>query len=553
MKSIIPLLQSLISFVLFLTIGYLSLIILKANTSLQNLMQIFYILAIVIGISFKTILPKLSKENKHYFFIIASLPVVAFIYLLVFSTGILFSPYLVLTHFFAIATSFLLSPQISIAFVISTTMLITGNALAEGSIQSIITKNTFLGILIGISYAGLIPLSYILAKEYKLKEEWARILEQQIATSKTQEEELLKSINEIVIVIDNNFRILYLNKTASKTFNYKSEAIHKNIYKLFKFKNSEGLDLYSYSLPFVQIIKSGQPQTIRGLQIKGNKDQFASFDMKIIPALEKGQTIGLILIMQDISQQKNIALKQIQTSSLALSKFLQHLSLQKKSIQDINSNSNKSTSSTKLLEQNHTLEQMAEDLIYIMRIESGDTGTISNIFDIGLLIDKLILEENHTQNKNGVLLYPIIPSNKKGLLMPPQKKIQLQFLKRNFPDIYIVGNENIIKQSLKRILSLLYLTSYNRSSISVQVTKIKEIATISFISHENILTSPKANNLFEKYYGNLADTKELSTGSGLEGYIAKTLLERTGAHIKTSTNTNNKSLTVSISFGVHNK
>ena len=80
----------------------------------------------------------------------------------------------------------------------------------------------------------------------------------------------------------------------------------------------------------------------------------------------------------------------------------------------------------------------------------------------------------------------------------------------------------------------------------------KELATINLISHKSVVPDKQAMNLFEKYYGQLSGLPELKLGSGLEGFIAKTILERMGANVTTST-TGEKSLTVIIRFGVYTK
>src|SRR3990167_2784101 len=540
------------SFIFFLLIGYISIFILRADTTLQSLMQIFYILAIIIGISLKTFLPKIRKDKKIYFYIIALTPVVAFIYLLIFSTGSIFSPYLILTHFFTIAVSFLISPLIAVSFVFATISLLVYNSVLDTALKTLSSQNPFLGILYVISYLGLIPLSYILAKEYKVKEEWAKILEKQIATSKTQEEEFLKNISEVIIVIDVNFKILYINKKAEEYFNLNNDAINKNIYELFKFKNKDGIDIYSYSLPFTQTIQSKQPQKLLDLQIKTNVGSFKKIDMKIIPAIESEKSIGLILIIQDRSNMDTMLTQKEETSTSALRKFLELISNQKDTIQTLTLPPSEQQKLDSLKKQNQTLIQAAEDLMYTIRIESGEIGVISNIFDIGKLLDEIIIKENKKGNSTGVLLYPRISENKKDILMPKLKKVELKFAKRNFPEIFIIGDETSVEQSVTRVLKLLYLTSSNSSPITVDVLRDKELATINLISHKSVVPDKQAMNLFEKYYGQLSGLPELKLGSGLEGFIAKTILERMGANVTTST-TGEKSLTVIIRFGVYTK
>src|SRR3989344_1028090 len=243
--------QGLIAFIYFLLIGTASSYILKKDISLELLMQIFTILLIFIGIITKFVLPKIKKPVKNYIIPLALLPIVLLIYLLILSTGILFSPFLILSHFFAIGVAFLISPQISVSFILSTFILFVVHLIFENSLCQFLSNNSFLAIIYTISYLGLIPFSYILAKEYKIKEEWLAILENQIATSQIEEEQLLKNIQEAVILINNNFDILYTNQTAQNLFKLGANVINQNFYKVFNLKDTGGRNLFAYSLPFV--------------------------------------------------------------------------------------------------------------------------------------------------------------------------------------------------------------------------------------------------------------------------------------------------------------
>ncbi|OGD86820.1 hypothetical protein A2164_02595 [Candidatus Curtissbacteria bacterium RBG_13_35_7] len=539
---------ALISLIYFLILGFGSSYILQKEITLQNLMQIFFILIILAAVSSKVVLPKILQPLKTYATLLLLMPIILFIYILILSTGITQSPYLILTHFFAIGLAFLLAPQIAISFISATVFLILTNIFLDQSLAEFLSQSPFLNILYLISYIALIPFSYILAKEYKIKEEWARILEQQIATSKSQEEELLKNITEIIIVIDPQFNIVYLNQAATKFTKYGNEAIKQDFYKLFKFKDGEGRDLFPYSLPFLETIKSKAPQILENLQIQTKEKTFTKIDMKIIPAITQEKPLGLILIIQDRSHKDYTQKKVENITTAALGKFLDSLTRQKTVLHSIKQNNISLLQLNNLINQNLELSRFAQDFVYTLKLESGEIGALSDLLDLGEIIQDIMAEELIRAQDFNIMLYSK-PQETEQEIVQPRSKSNIFRKHKIFPEVYITGNKSWIRNSVQRILELVYRTSYKNSIVTLNVKRIENMAKIEVVSPKNKLQAPQAYDLFEKFHGSLAMHPDLLTTSGLEGYIAKSLLERMGASIKISSE-NETNLIFEITFGI---
>jgi len=98
------------SFLYFLVVGLISFLILRSEIALETIMKIIAIYALWILISAKFILSRGKQESRGVVYLGGLLPIILFGYFLIFATGGLSSPFLILSHFFAIGIAFLLSP-----------------------------------------------------------------------------------------------------------------------------------------------------------------------------------------------------------------------------------------------------------------------------------------------------------------------------------------------------------------------------------------------------------------------------------------------------------
>lgn len=530
------------SFAYFLALGFAAAFILHKAISLTTIMQIFSILAVLIIVSSKFILPKIKNPAKTIVLFLLLLPVVLLIYFLILTTNLIFSPFIILTHFFAIGVAFLISPQISVTYIIATLTLIITQLSINQSLLPLVTNSPLLSLLYFISYVGLIPFSFILARQYKFKEEWAQILEKQIATSQTQEEELLKNIKEAIFVVDTNFKLVYLNEAACQFSKYNQQDLDKDFPQLFAFKDDKGRDLPANSLPLAQALNSKVQFFMQNIQIAAKDKNFATIDLKILPAIAADGPMGLILIVEEKSAHKKLDKQQETTASLALAKFLNLLTGQKQQITTIRQKIDPEKITT-LLNQNELLSRLAQDFIYVLRLESGKTNLYSQLIDLGKIIQDLIEEQKPQAQIYSLELMPIVTQQPKPI---QPKTLQIPLEKRIFDKLYVIGNPTWIKDALGRILYLIFLTSIPKSQIMVEVKQEQELLKVTFTSKSKI-TKDKAAKLFEKFDPSLVNIPQLANATGLEGYIAKSLITRMGANLEI--NDAQESLTFTTTLG----
>jgi len=481
----------------FLILGFGAILILHKAISLTTIMQIFSILAILIIASSKFVLPHIKNPAKTIVIFVALAPAVFLINLLILTTNLIFSPFIILTHFFAIGTAFLISPQIAVTYIASTLIILVIQLATSQALVPLVSNSPLLALLYLISYAGLVPFLFILAKQYKFKEEWAQILEKQIATSQVQEEQLLRNIDEAVVVIDPTFSILYINQKARELFRFGSEVLRKDFYKVFSLKDTDGRDLYSYSLPFDEIIKSKLPQILKDLQIAGLDKKFIKVGLRIIPAITAEGPLGLILVIYDKTSKALEVKKQQNTIDAALSKFIFFLENQKNSIESLKTASD----TARLLAQNERLTHLAEDFVYALRLQSGEIGSLSNLVDLGLVLQSVIdFQRKKAQTFSVILEIPTAQSQYRPIM--PKTKITIATKHKIFPEVYVIGNEVWIKDSVERILELAFRVSVKKSIVILSLEVEGDLAKIVIKCFRTMVSEGQAAALFEEFSQN---------------------------------------------------
>ncbi len=507
-------------FIIGLTSWYLTLLL-----ELKYLIGIllFLILLITIGLRLYSII--LKTQLKHVEPLASLTTIIFFIFLLVLSSGGIASPFLVITHLFAIGASFLISPGIAVSYILATILIIIPHTFIDLSSFGFINSSPFITFLYFITYITLIPISFTLAREYKIKAEWVNKLERQIATSKSQEDTLLKNIEDAVIVLNKKFEIMYLNEAVTKIFNYTNHALGKNFFSLFLFKDKEGRPVEPHHLPFEQILNSKSQSYIENIQISTENTPYTRVDLKILPVIENEIALGLMLVIKNISsqadqnQEKNIALT-------ALKHFTALINKQKQNFAKLMQTPKSDDIVQDLIRQNLELEILSQDFFYALRLESGEIGSLASQIDIGKILEDIIFDKKWGEMK---------------------KNVKIAAAQKSFEKIYIMANVDWFKEGISKLLEVITLLTSEGHVVKVDVSKQDVLAKVE-ISSALIVKNQDLEEIFRKFYGRLSNLKELEHTSGLEGFIAQNLIERSGGNIRLEKDSKPQSAIFKITF-----
>ena len=241
--------------------------------------------------------------------------------------------------------------------------------------------------------------------------------------------------------------------------------------------------------------------------------------------------------------------KEQSTATAALTRFLFFLDKQKKVLGEINQKSTNSLDIQSLLKHNEELSHLAQDFIYTLRLESGEIGALSSLFDLGKTLEIVYLNQLNRAKEKGLNLV-VLPQEKKALPLQPRENLKIKVEKSIFPEVFVLGNESWVIDSLTRLLELCYLTSQTESTISISLSREGGLAKINIYCAKPTILAKESPYLFEKFYATL-NLPSLRQASGLEGYIANNLLSRMGANIEIQNAKDSPEFSYIITFGAN--
>lgn len=528
--------SAVLSFISYNLLSITAILILNSNLSLEWIIQLFGVLVLIIVIVSYKFASRLQ---------IISIPVSMAVFILIAGTGGISSPFIILSHLLALALAILVSPNVALTYIVSSSLLIILSFFIDPNARDYVTENLFPSILYMVAYAAFIPFSYVLAREYKTKDKWIKDLEKQITNSQTEEEALLKNINDIVIVLDSKFQIAYQNKKSGEFFKYSDDIIGKNFFDYFSFKNENGRDLPDYSLPFTQTLNSKLESRLENIQIAPKGKVFTKISIKILPVANDQGPLGIVLIIEDQNQTENIKTQKQLTARVGLSRFLLLLGNQKRALELFRKKSGPDVQN--LVSLNQDLESLARDFIYSLQIESGEIGTIADLVDLGKIVEDLIFDQKEFAASFNIKLEP---SRKiiQDKITSVRSDLRIGIARHIFGEIFILANTKWLQDSLGRIIKLTVFLSLKNQTIEIGVTKDNDIAQITIRANFVSLPATFKEDLFAKFYGNLRDTPNLSRSTGLEGYIAKSLISRMGGSINLETE--KQQTLIKVTFGL---
>ena len=135
-------------------------------------------------------------------------------------------------------------------------------------------------------------------------------------------------------------------------------------------------------------------------------------------------------------------------------------------------------------------------------------------------------------------------------LVQPKEGLRIPVAKGVFPQVSVIGNTAWLTDSFKRIFGLILLLAKKDQKIEIEVLSNQGLAQIRITTPEVGIVKEQILDLFEKFHGRLKDEPRLSETSGLEGYIAKNLIERMAGNISVEQK-EPPQITICISFGEH--
>ena len=488
------------SILYILATGAISLGVIKFTTTIDALLQALAFSTVLIIFTTRVILPKVRSISPHLTYFVEFIPLSLFVYLLVFSTGGLSSPFLVLTHLFAIAMAFLITPSVSVSYVAITVGLVIFNVRTDPSAQALISDSPFAVGLYILAYLAVLPFSNYIAKIYQEQGQWAQKLSQMLTTSKKQEANLLRNITDAALVISPSFIISFSNDAASEKLGYsRRELLGKKVENIFKFKDNLGKNLSFDKLPFASALKTKGESSLGEIQIAKKDGGFWRANLKISPVIDhEGAVIGLLLIAKDFSQK-----------DLTLGSYYDKVA-------------------QKLQQESQSkITAVARDLLLLLSLDAGVEG-LSQFINFSQIVEEEVYSLQKANFKKDVAIG--IGKNSQETLGPRGKVISPQKY-GSIQTVYIQGNQNLLKVAVVYVLKTALSLTPKESTVTVNLSPQTDLVKLDILTNSQ-MPQEKLDLLFQKFFNEFLNLGELADFTGLEITIAKEIFEKHGGDLK---------------------
>lgn len=461
---------------------------------------------------------------------------------LVISTGGFYSPFLILLHLYTLGTSFLLNSRSPIGFLILAVIALGVNIFINPQAMSLFQTDPGPVILYTISFIAIIPLANLLIYSYHLKDTLFHTLKEYARIGEKREGSILTGLSEMVIVTDKDFNIISASEAVTKTLKLPTEEIiSRNIFNILPLKDVTGTSVSSQNVS-AQQITAGVAQIINNLSFQSKTDNWQrKVSLQIRPIADsQGAVNQIVFIIADASAEVE--------RHTDLSAARQKYQLLFKDLQQTLLAANLKEPAVKL----EVLEKIEEDLQLAAELEDHPVEQRFNFYDIAYIARQVSENKQKLANSLGITLqFELSP---KYL----SERAMLDLIKTNLPEkqlplseFAVATNKKWAEIILQKLTDMALLLALEKKSSTVKIIpEIFENKAISInitFPHSPLSGIQKAD-LFKKYYGELGAKTHLSLGSGLEGFIAKTVADQLNLSLEVDFEIESSLLILSLKF-----
>lgn len=353
--------------------------------------------------------------------------------------------------------------------------------------------------------------------DQRVKEKTAKLQNalQIVHTQKVQDDALLSSIAEGMIATDQQGNILLVNRAAEFMFGFRSQdVLGKSIVSVLPLQTSKAESVADKQHPGALVLSTGQKMRTSDFLARG-KDKVFPVELSAAPVLLKEVLIGSILILTDITKEKEIdrmktefigiASHQLRGPLASLKwygdwfakgKAGKLLKTQKEFIDKMNAST-------------ITMISLVDDFLNVSRIEQGVIKNEPSKVVVEDLVNNILSISEHEMN---------------------EKKIHIQVIKENtHPALFV--DPDMFREIIANFISNAIKYTPEHGSISICLSNNEKEF---FIEVENTgygIPDSEQRNIFSKFYRASNIVKQGLKGTGLGLYTTKCLAESMGGSV----------------------
>lgn len=353
--------------------------------------------------------------------------------------------------------------------------------------------------------------------EDKVREKTAQLSEKviEIEQKNAEDEAILESIGDGLIVVDKHTKTLLINPVAAAILgvNPKTDT-GKSTFDLFPLYDEQDKLLPKQQRPLFQVLDSGQKLAATVHFVDKDKRKLA-LALTTTPVVQGGKTIGAIQIIRDITKEKEVDRMKTEFISLASHQLRTPLSAIKWFTEMLLSgdagklNTDQTDFATNIADSTERMIQLVNSLLNISRIESGRIMVSPQPTDLKELVTGIFNDlKAKIEQKRQTLIISVHQDLPKINLDP-----------RLIGQVYLNLLTNAIKYTPKD------------GEISVLVSK-KDGMVISQVTDNGYgIPKDQQDRVFQKFFRASNAVKVETDGTGLGLYLIKAVIESSGGKL----------------------
>ncbi|HSW96812.1 MAG TPA: PAS domain-containing protein [Candidatus Saccharimonadales bacterium] len=441
----------------------------------------------------------------------------ALVQMLVLATGGLQSPFLILIHLFMIGLCFIFTFPVALFFLISSFVVIFIDISLHQSITSLFLEDPSSMVLELISLISIIPIAYVISQKYHVKDWLSSVLRKKVLADET----ILESLHELIIVTDADLRILSVNDAVERTLlQSRSELMYTPIFNALLLKDKEGKLVTKETFfpggdiseePIVlpdafTIVKSSLPQRDVTIEIQPIKDTETNIN----------QLSFILSSVQQLAQTGNTTNLMIERARVTYEAMNEDI---KKKLSQ--------TQSTEIQAQLLLLGKIESDIYNVLLLKGGLIKNNASRIDIAKLGKNIVaLEQDFAKAFHVSVDFKLNNFGTKDIEPLTVKNFQVTPEELTGPFFTVACDVKNVELVIKKLLDVSVLLSSTEKNPHVLVEigrEEKNTIIIKIIGSCPAIKKEEQWDMFIPYYGVLLDKTNLHLGSGLEGFLVKTI------------------------------
>ncbi len=531
----------------FLLSSVFTLVLVYYKIPIVTLQQIILGVLIILLLSYRFLL---SQQPNQAIKMLARFTLLllssSFVQILVISSGGLYSPLLILLHFYTLGASFLLEVRAAIIFLVFSLAILVTNIILDPKLYVVFKEDPGSAVLYFVSFIVVIPLAQTLMKTYHLKDKLSKLLGESLNLRVLREKSILTSLNEIVVITDQNLKIIAANDAfESATGLSGSEFINKNFLDRVALIDKYNAPANINSLSIKSVLSDNNSRIISGFYFTGkNSPRQVAVEVEPITGPDR-RVRQLVFVIKDpkTDYQKKLH------SDLELAHTRQNMLIQnlKKNLEKINM--------VGIGAEIELIKEGAADLLIAQELEDHPIKQENDFEDVVLLCKRVVLYKQDLARSLGVNLELLLSDSGAGESSYINLREENSNLAAQVISPFMVGvNSKWFDVLIKKLLDLAILLASAQKDRTVKLSLGLVFNTgidISITALSSILSQEELKELFVQYYGNLANKTNLRLGSGLEGFIAKSIIDQLSISFSSKIETNPNKLTFILKLNKH--